>query len=90
LQVQRPLSERGHALGWTYLAFTTYGTNDVWKKLGLLAQSNLNAEIQIQIQMINGAGHHFDLNAPSSTDSVGVTAARAELLPLAQTWLAQP
>ena len=71
----------------THILFT-YGTNDVWTKLGLSAPSNLNAEIQIR--MIGGAGHHFDLNAPSAKDSTGVIAARAEFLRLSQIWLAQP
>ena len=66
----------------------TYGSDDVWTEIGLSQQTNLNPHITIDV--INGAGHHFDLNAPTSSDSAAVTAARAEFITLARQWLSQP
>jgi pimeloyl-ACP methyl ester carboxylesterase len=66
--------------------FFTYGSDDVWTALGLSTQTNANPNITIQV--INGAGHHFDLNAPDPSDSADVVAARNEFVTLAQKWLA--
>jgi pimeloyl-ACP methyl ester carboxylesterase len=63
----------------------TYGTDDIWTTIGLPPQSNLNSKITIQL--IEGAGHHFDLNDPTSSDSDAVKAARVEFLTLAKEWL---
>ena len=63
----------------------TYGSADVWTQLGLIKQTNQNTGIVIS--MIQGAGHHFDLNAPTSSDSSAVLAARAQFLTLAKQWL---
>jgi pimeloyl-ACP methyl ester carboxylesterase len=63
----------------------TYGTDDIWTTIGLPSQSNLNAKITILL--IDGAGHHFDLNDPTSDDSSAVQNARAQFLTLAQGWL---
>jgi len=63
----------------------TYGTDDVWTKLGLVGHGKLAARINLLV--IQGAGHHFDLNSPDSTDSAAVKAARQEFLTLARSWL---
>ncbi|MBC7467038.1 MAG: hypothetical protein H7256_13700 [Bdellovibrio sp.] len=63
----------------------TYGSNDVWTKIGLATQTNLNTGITIQ--MISGAGHHEDLNAPTSSDNAQIIAARNTFLVLAKKWL---
>lgn len=63
----------------------TYGGQDVWTNLGLSQQTNSNSAITIL--MIQGAGHHFDLNAPSPDDSSAVVSARAEFVTLAKQWL---
>lgn len=63
----------------------TYGSDDVWTNIGLTQQTNNNPNITIQV--INGAGHHFDLNAPDSSDSQDVINARAEFVTLAKKWL---
>ena len=63
----------------------TYGSNDIWTKIGLTQQPNANPKITIKI--INGAVHHFDLNAPTSSDSAEVKEARAAFLSLAQEWI---
>jgi pimeloyl-ACP methyl ester carboxylesterase len=63
----------------------TYGSDDVWTKIGLTSEENQNRNIEILI--IQGAGHHFDLNAPSGADNEAVLAARAEFLKLAKSWL---
>jgi len=63
----------------------TYGSDDVWTNIGLVQQTNNNPNITIQV--INGAGHHFDLNAPDSSDSQDVINARAQFLALAKQWL---
>ena len=65
----------------------TYGSDDVWTALGLSTQTNANSKITIQV--INGAGHHFDLNAPDSSDSADVVNARAEFVALAKQWIGQ-
>jgi|SRR6185312_1236673 len=63
----------------------TYGSDDVWTTIGLSQQTNANPNITIQV--INGAGHHFDLNPPGFSDSSDVIAARAQFVTLAQKWL---
>jgi pimeloyl-ACP methyl ester carboxylesterase len=63
----------------------TYGSNDVWTKIGLAQQTNENSKIAIL--MINGAGHHFDLNLPTSSDSASVVNAREEFITEARQWL---
>jgi pimeloyl-ACP methyl ester carboxylesterase len=63
----------------------TYGTEDIWTTIGLPPQSNSNSKITIQL--IEGAGHHFDLNAPTAEDSQAIVDARAKFLSLAQQWL---
>lgn len=63
----------------------TYGSDDVWTNIGLAQETNNNSKITIQ--MINGAGHHFDLNAPDPSDSQDVINARSQFLSLAKTWL---
>lgn len=65
----------------------TYGSDDVWTNIGLVQQANANPGIQTLV--INGAGHHFDLNAPDQSDSQDVINARAQFLALAKTWLGQ-
>lgn len=63
----------------------TYGTDDIWTTVGLAQQKNANPGITIQL--IEGAGHHYDLNAPSSSDSTAVVHARAEFVTLARKWI---
>lgn len=63
----------------------TYGSEDVWTQIGLIEQTNQNPNIVIS--MIQGAGHHYDLNAPTSSDSKAVIAARTQFLTLAKQWL---
>ncbi len=63
----------------------TYGSDDIWTTLGLSTQTNSNTTISIL--MIDGAGHHFDLNAPDPSDSAAVVAARNEFVTQAKTWL---
>jgi pimeloyl-ACP methyl ester carboxylesterase len=63
----------------------TYGSDDVWTGLGLTQQTNANPAITIRL--IQGAGHHFDLNPPDSSDGADVIAARAQFVALAQQWL---
>jgi pimeloyl-ACP methyl ester carboxylesterase len=63
----------------------TYGSDDVWTKIGLSTQKNVNPKIKIQI--ISGAVHHYDLNYPSAMDSAAVKSARAEFITLATQWL---
>jgi pimeloyl-ACP methyl ester carboxylesterase len=63
----------------------SYGTDDVWTGLGISTQNPQNAGVTIQ--MIEGGGHHFDLNAPSSNDTAAVLQARSNFLQLAQNWL---
>ena len=63
----------------------TYGSDDVWTTLGLSQQTNLNSNISILI--INGAGHHFDLNYPVSSDTQDVINAREQFATLAAKWL---
>jgi pimeloyl-ACP methyl ester carboxylesterase len=65
----------------------TYGSDDVWTEIGLSEQTNANSGITIQV--IQGAGHHFDLNAPSSSDSAAVIAARQEFVTMAKQWLGE-
>jgi hypothetical protein len=67
--------------------FFTYGADDVWTQIGLASQKNENSKISINL--ITGAGHHYDLNAVSAEDSAGVIAARAQFVQLAKLWLAQ-
>ena len=63
----------------------TYGAEDIWTTIGLSTQTNANSAITIQT--INGAGHHFDLNLATDSDSVDVINARAEFMTLAKKWL---
>jgi pimeloyl-ACP methyl ester carboxylesterase len=63
----------------------TYGSDDVWTNLGLSQQTNSNSNITIRV--IEGAGHHYDLNYPSFMDSSAVKDARAAFTALAQQWL---
>ena len=63
----------------------TYGSADVWTQIGLSTQTNANS--QITINVIQGAGHHFDLNYPGLLDSAAVKTARKTFLTLAQDWL---
>lgn len=63
----------------------TYGSADIWTTIGLPPQSNQNTGITITV--IQGAGHHFDLNAPTSADSAAVIAARQQFQTLAAGWL---
>jgi len=64
----------------------TYGSDDIWTTIGLSKQTNANSNITIQV--IEGAGHHFDLNYPDSSDSSAVVKARMEFITLANKWLA--
>jgi pimeloyl-ACP methyl ester carboxylesterase len=66
----------------------SYGSSDVWTKIGLSTQINLNPNISILV--IPGAGHHYDLNPPSNGDSAAVKAARNQFLTLARSWLSIP
>jgi pimeloyl-ACP methyl ester carboxylesterase len=63
----------------------TYGSRDVWTKIGLSQQTNANSKITVQV--IQGAGHHYDLNPPSASDSAPVVKARGQFLELAKNWL---
>jgi len=63
----------------------TYGSDDVWTKIGLIQQSNTNSNIVIRV--IQGAEHHYDLNLATPSDSSDVLKARAEFLELAKKWL---
>jgi pimeloyl-ACP methyl ester carboxylesterase len=63
----------------------TYGSDDVWTNLGLSQQTNSNSSITIRV--INGAGHHYDLNYPSMFDSSDVKDARNAFTALVQQWL---
>jgi pimeloyl-ACP methyl ester carboxylesterase len=63
----------------------TYGSDDVWTNLGLSQQTNSNPGITLLV--IDGAGHHFDLNAADPSDSQAVINARTEFTTLAQGWL---
>lgn len=63
----------------------TYGARDVWTKIGLSQQTNANSKITIQV--IPGAGHHYDLNPPTASDSAQVVKARNQFLELARNWL---
>lgn len=62
----------------------TYGSNDVWTNLGLSQQTNSNPGIEILV--IHGAGHHFDLNPPSPNDSQEVIQARTEFVAKSREW----
>jgi pimeloyl-ACP methyl ester carboxylesterase len=74
----------GIATAPSHILFT-YGTEDIWTKIGLAEQTSENPGIVIKL--INGAGHHFDLNLPNSSDSAEVVAAREEFITLAREWL---
>jgi hypothetical protein len=63
----------------------TYGSDDIWTTLGISQQTNLNTKITIQV--IDGAQHHFDLNAPDPSDSQAVINARNEFVTQAKHWL---
>jgi pimeloyl-ACP methyl ester carboxylesterase len=63
----------------------TYGSADVWTNIGLSQQTNSNPGNTVIV--INGAGHHFDLNAPAASDSADVINSRNQFVRLAQTWL---
>lgn len=63
----------------------TYGSEDVWTNIGLYEQYNANPNISILL--INGAGHHYDLNAPRVSDSPAVLQARQQFVTLAKQWL---
>lgn len=65
----------------------TYGSADVWTKIGLSQQNNANPSIAIQ--MIQGAGHHEDLNPPKASDSAEIVKARNLFLDLMKKWLSQ-
>lgn len=72
--------------GPTNILFS-YGTEDVWTKIGLTQSTNSNS--RITIATINGAVHHYDLNPASPSDTTDVLAARANFLSFARAWLAQ-
>jgi len=63
----------------------TYGSNDIWTTLGLSQQTNANPGITIDV--ISGAGHHFDLNPADPSDSQEVIDARALFVSLAKQWI---
>jgi len=63
----------------------TYGGNDIWTRIGFTAEMNRNPNITIE--WIRGAGHHYDLNLPTPSDSAAVKHARATFLSLAKRWL---
>jgi len=63
----------------------TYGSADIWTTIGLDPKNNANSKISILT--INGAGHHFDLNDPTPSDSDAVKSARAQFVVLAKKWL---
>lgn len=63
----------------------TYGSEDVWTNIGLYEQQSANPNISILL--IEGAGHHFDLNAVRPTDNQAVIQARRQFVTLAQQWL---
>ena len=65
--------------------FFTYGSDDVWTQLGLVRESIQNSRIAVEV--IAGAGHHFDLNAPDANDSEAVLQARLDFVSLAQKWM---
>jgi pimeloyl-ACP methyl ester carboxylesterase len=68
----------------TNLLFT-YGSDDIWTTIGVSQKINQNPGITISV--IEGAGHHFDLNQPASDDSAAVLAARQQFLTMAKSWL---
>jgi len=63
----------------------TYGGNDIWTRIGFTSEMNQNPNISIEL--IRGAGHHYDLNLPTPSDSAAVKHARATFLNLAKGWL---
>ena len=70
----------------TNILFTN-GSEDVWAQLGI--QSDNSQNTGITTSLIQGAGHHFDLNYPTKSDSKAVTAARNLFIALAKQWLAK-
>lgn len=66
----------------THILFTN-GTRDGWSKISIDAADNQNPGIIVKL--IQGAGHHYDLNPEE--DSAEVLAARNLFLQLAQSWL---
>lgn len=63
----------------------TYGSKDVWTNIGLTQQGITNPNVMFH--MIDGAKHHYDLNAPSFLDTKAVKDARALFVAQAKTWL---
>jgi pimeloyl-ACP methyl ester carboxylesterase len=61
----------------------TYGSEDIWTQIGIHHTDNSG----IEVVTIEGAGHHFDLNPPSSEDNAAVLAARAKFVKSAKSWL---
>jgi pimeloyl-ACP methyl ester carboxylesterase len=65
----------------------SYGSDDIWTTIGIPQTGFTNPNISVTV--IQGAGHHFDLNYPDSSDSQAVLDARAQFLSLAKKWLGQ-
>jgi pimeloyl-ACP methyl ester carboxylesterase len=63
----------------------TYGTADVWTRLGLSKKNNKNKNISIL--SLRNAGHHEDLNAAKPTDSDEIKSARVRFIEEAKKWL---
>jgi len=76
----------GSAAGASNILFSS-GSDDGWSQLSINAQNNHNSAVSVIL--IQGAGHHYDLNNPTSGDSKNVLAARAQFIALAQKWLGQ-
>lgn len=63
----------------------TYGSEDIWTTIGIPVDQKSNPNITVHL--IEGAGHHYDLNYPSWSDSSAVQQARALFLQLAKSWI---
>lgn len=74
----------GSAPAPTNILFT-YGSDDIWTTIGIPQTGVTNPGITVKL--IEGAGHHFDLNYPDPSDSAAVRDARAQFLTIAKAWL---
>ncbi len=63
----------------------TYGSADIWTNIGLPVNGVANPNITVHL--IEGAGHHFDLNYPSQDDSQSVLNARVLFYQMAEQWI---
>jgi pimeloyl-ACP methyl ester carboxylesterase len=66
----------------THVLFTN-GSEDGWAQISIAENANHNPGITVR--MIEGAGHHYDLNP--GNDSAEIEAARSLFLQLARSWL---